>query len=495
MIHDIIRNAVYYIESFLKRPYWAIVPFLVALAAGVTVIFMMPRVYQSEALLMIETTQPSSTLMPATIASEHLRFVEQRILARDKLLALAEKFDLYPGLRQEMSDTKLADLVRKQIFIQTVAAEPSDRYAGTNAMRIAVIYTDPELAADTASEIVSMIIEENRRLRVQRAQEVSQFLTREVSEMKANMDAREQVWNAYLEANADALPARVQSIDNELQEKDRELTDVDRSLSTLGQELSLIEAELRLGMQRNVSDERDRTQLAELESELAAKSLTFSAAHPEIRTLTTRVEAIRKKIEDGASTSGQAASHRMSPELALLAERVSISKARYEALQEQRARIVERISQLRSTAQRAPAVQVQLESIERERETLQRNLDDMNSKLSTARVGERLELDDTTAHVQIVEKPEVPRYPSGMSRTRMLGLVLGAAFVCAFVGLYLGDTMQRTVRGTFDLKDSLAGTTLVVIPQWTADTKRRSVVEATLDSIAPPVQQDRPATI
>jgi len=72
-------------------------------------------------------------------------------------------------------------------------------------------------------------------------------------------------------------------------------------------------------------------------------------------------------------------------------------------------------------------------------------------------------------------------------------MVLVGAIACAFGGLYLGDTMQRTVRGTFDLKESLAGSTLVVIPQWSADTKRRSVVEATLDSIAPPVHQERSA--
>ncbi len=494
MIHDILRNALYYLESFVKRPYWAIIPFLLALVAGVAVIFVMPRVYQSEALLMIETTQPSTTsLVPTTIVSEPLRFVEQRVLARDKLLALAEKFDLFPGLRDTMSDTKLAEMVRKQIFIQTVSAEQSDRYAGTNAMRIAVLYPDPDLAAATASEIVSMIIEENRRLRVQRAQEVSQFLAREVEQLRANMEARETEWKAYIEANGDALPGRVQSLDNELQEKDRELADIDRSISTLEQELRLIEAELRLGLQRSATDERDRTQLAELEAELATKSMSYSSSHPEIRALTARVEALRQKIAESATAVGERAPHQMSPELALLSERVAIAQARHEALLDQRARIVERISWLRATAQRAPSVQAQLEAIERERETLQTTLNDMTAKLSTARVGERLELDDTTAHVQIVEQPEVPRYPSGMSRTRMLGLVLAGALACGCAGLYLGDTMQRTIRGTFDLKDTLAGSTLVVIPHWTPETKRRAVVEATLDhNIAPPFQE-RPA--
>jgi uncharacterized protein involved in exopolysaccharide biosynthesis len=341
--------------------------------------------------------------------------------------------------------------------------------------------------------MVSLITEENRRLRVQRAQEVSQFLSREVDEMKASLETREQVWEEYLKANADALPARVQSIDNELQEKDRELADLDRSISTLDQELRLIEAELRLGMQRGETDERDRQQLSELEAELATKSLTYSSTHPEIRTLTLRVDALKQKLANQSPRTEDVAPHQLSPELALLSERVAISKARYEALVEQRAKIVERISWLRSTAARAPSVEAQLDAMERERESLQRNLDDMMGKLSTARISERLELDDTTAHVQIVEKPEIPRYPSGMSRTRMLGIVLVGAIACAFGGLYLGDTMQRTVRGTFDLKESLAGSTLVVIPQWSADTKRRSVVEATLDSIAPPVHQERSA--
>lgn len=484
MINDLLRNTIYYLESFRARPLWAIVPAVVALAAGVAVIFSLPRGYDSEALLMIETYQSSSSLVPTTVASEQLQFVEQRVLAREKLLELASQFDLFPDQRQVMSDTMLAQLVRQHIRIHTVASEPSERYAGTSAMRIGFRSETAAQSSAVTAQLVKMIIDENLRLRIQRATDMSQFLDREAQDLTGRLAVREREWRAYLEANVEAMPERIQSLGNELQDRERELSEHSQAISALDQEMRLLEAELRLGRQRPATAALDRAHLAELEAELATKSVTYSSEHPEIRALMQRIDSQKQRIARESAQSGPIASQELSPELALVSERIAIGKQRQEELEGRRLQTMERIAALRSTIAKAPSVQARLEAIERERESMQRAVDEMNGKLATARISERLERDGSTAHVQVIEHPETPRYPTSPSRTRLLALALAGSFAVGLVGLYVGDNMQRTIRGTFDLQNALAGSTLVVIPYWSPETGKRSIIDVALDRIA-----------
>lgn len=492
MINEFLRIAVYYVDAFLRRPLWAIGPALLTVAVGMAVILVLPRTYQSEALLLIEAPQSSPTsLLPATVASEQLQFIEQRVLARDKLLALAERLDLFAEQRSAMSQSKLAQLMRQHILIHSVASEPSERYSGTTSMRVAFQAPTPEQASAAVSALVDMIIEENRGQRLQRITEMTTFLDREVADMSQTMSSREADWQRFFEENANAMPARAQSLDSELQERDRELTGLDQSIATLDQELRLLEAELRLGRQRPETAVRDREQLAELESELATRAVTYSPAHPESRALSQRIEGLRQKIASYSQSAGDDAV--LSPDLALVAERVDIARARHASLVERRAEMTERIGWLRTVLASAPAVQAQLEAIERERETLQRNLDEMRGRLSTARVGERLEQDNATGHVQILERPETPRYPASPNRTQLMLLLAAAAAAVGAGGVYLGDSLRSTVRGTFDLATPLAGSTIVVVPQWSPAEARRSVRQAIVDRIAALFGIDRPA--
>ena len=494
MINDLLRNAIYYAEAFRRRPYWTVVPGLAVLVVSIAVIFSLPRSYDSEALLMIETPQASSSLVPTTVAGEQLQFVEQRVLAREKLLEVAAQFDLFPGLRDTMSDTMLAELVRKHVTIHTVAGNPTDRYSATSAMRVSFRYETAEQAAAVTAELVRLIIAESRGLRIQRATEMAQFLEREAQNLQDRFQAREREWQAYIETNSAAMPERIQGLEGELQEKERELATQAQAISTLEQEMQLLEAQLRLGQQRPATATRNHEQLAELEAEFAAKSVIYSSEHPEVRALTQRIEGLKARIARDTENAASSPRGELSPELALVAERITIGRQRLEQLLTRRDETTARITALRKTIAEAPGIQSRLEAIQRDRESLQRAVDDMNGRLATARTSERLERDEATAHVQVIERPEAPRYPTSPGRTRLLLLALAGSLACGLGGLYLSDALQKRIRGTFDLEHALAGTTLVLIPRWTADGERQSLWDRVLDRIAGVTPNDRPVS-
>ena len=70
------------------------------------------------------------------------------------------------------------------------------------------------------------------------------------------------------------------------------------------------------------------------------------------------------------------------------------------------------------------------------------------------------------------------------NRKRLFLLAIAAALGAGMGGIYLGDSLQRTIRGSFDLRNALAGSTLVMIPDWQPETQSRKLVDVILDWLA-----------
>lgn len=473
-MNEIVRNINYYIEVAIRRPLYFILPAAAILVAGAVFMFNMSRNYYSEGLLSMEFQPMPSTLVNPTVANERLQLIEHRLLTRESLLSLAEKFDLFPEARATLPKVKVAELVRSHLVLNTMVAEATAHYGGSATIRIGFNYDDPQTAATVAKELTDRIIGEHRRVRVARAAEAVEFLGREVKKLSTRMVAREAEWTRYLTANQDALPNRVPAVLVELQAKGQELTAIEQSISALNAERSLLEGQLRLGIEQSSPPSRARTQLVAVQEEIAQKSLTYSPTHPELVAL--KQKAVELEIQVGKEKPGEAsdlptnAQVSSLPEgLALIAEQVSNTGIRRDSLKDHRQRLVARIAELNASVARAAEVEAQYDAIRAEKESLLRSLQDMTNRYETARLGERLEQSETASPIELIETPDVPVYSTNSRRVAVI-VVLGLAGLAGLAGIYLGDAMRKTVRGAFDLEELLQGRALVLIPDW--DPKR-----------------------
>ena len=491
MINEIIRNALYFIDLALRKPLYGLLPALLVVLGGAYFIFTMQRPYQSDALLLLQFQQIPTTLVSPTVSNDRMQFIEQRILSRKNLLTLADNHKLFPDLAPTMPRSQLAGLVRNQVNLNIQLVDGVDRSATTGTVRIGFQYADPKIAAAVVSDLVAQIIEENRRLRISQASETARFLTGEVANLAQRFEQRSQVWKKYVEENGAAHPARVPALLIELQAKEQELASLDRSILTLNEEIRVYEAQIRNGLERTTPTARLIAQLRTVEAEIATKSLTFSSAHPEIRGLKQHLDDLKAQIAaippTAPSTLQLDPGQEVPPELALASERLSGARPQQMQAVAQRGELAGRIEELRATIAKAPEVLAQITAQEAEKVSLQRTLDDMQAKLDAARLGERLEVGDGAFQIEVIEDPDVPVRPGGPRRAFVaLGVCLAAAAAAA-AGIYVAHLLDRTIRGTFDLADTLAGETLVVVPQWSP---KKHVAKAFRD---PPLPRAGPA--
>jgi uncharacterized protein involved in exopolysaccharide biosynthesis len=90
-----------YAAAVLRRFTVALVSFVVVFVGGVYIAYSLPAMYRSTAIISIEQQDVSPDLVEMagiTYADEQIQRVGQRVMSSDSLVAIIEKYDLYPEL-------------------------------------------------------------------------------------------------------------------------------------------------------------------------------------------------------------------------------------------------------------------------------------------------------------------------------------------------------------------------------------------------------------
>jgi uncharacterized protein involved in exopolysaccharide biosynthesis len=247
----------YYLGLIKRRLPYFLVPFVLVLLLGGAVIYLWPAQYFSEGKILVQSQQIPTELVRPTVTSaaqERIQVIEQRTMTRDILLAIVDKFKLFPERRALMSPTQLVELMKKSIKIQPVTDSLS--FARGNSQNPTIIFTvgfeysDPQNAARVANELVTRILDLDLRDRTSRASDTTKFLTREVQRLQAENSA------------IDAKMALVR--------------------------LSPVRSSSR------TNPDQTPSQLAQLRAELAQKSAVYSDRNFQIQALKRQIEALEK---------------------------------------------------------------------------------------------------------------------------------------------------------------------------------------------------------
>jgi len=176
----------------------------------------LPREYETFATIQIE--QPSIQTREGTRGSlnadmlQKLQIVEQRVMARDNLLAIIDKFGLYRNT--DLSDLQKVDLLRRAARVQHIT-DPQLRWRqdiSPSALLVSVRMTDPVLAANVANELVNNVLAAEAESRAARVRETLDFFDGEERRIGAAITALEAEIAEFKRQNAVILPGGVESL-------------------------------------------------------------------------------------------------------------------------------------------------------------------------------------------------------------------------------------------------------------------------------------------
>ena len=208
--------------ALLRRRIWVILA-VVCLGCFGAVSFALSRdkVYEAVAVAEIEDAQvvdaPSNPRMTQSQPGRQVQLIEQRIMARDNLLAVMQKYDLFND-DPEMSVVERVYNMRQSARVDQVRgnAQPWQTDIPPSAITITVRLSDPQAAADVANELLTSVItqtEEQTRARVDAA---LSFFDDEVARLSAEIEEAEAELADFKRQNTDALPEAVASLRDQL---------------------------------------------------------------------------------------------------------------------------------------------------------------------------------------------------------------------------------------------------------------------------------------
>ena len=191
------QGLAFYLSIIRRRWAYFLIPFAGVLSVGTLIALLLPPLYRSEAKILVQSQQiPLDLVQPTVTASaeERIQVITQRIMTRNRLKAIVDKFQMFPRWRGSVSDTDLVDLMRARTSITPVALSLTGsrkRVTSTMAFTVGFEYENPQIATRVANELVTLILNEDVRARKSRASETTKFLAEEVERLEQEQFALE----------------------------------------------------------------------------------------------------------------------------------------------------------------------------------------------------------------------------------------------------------------------------------------------------------------
>ncbi|MEQ9489411.1 MAG: hypothetical protein RIM72_10510 [Alphaproteobacteria bacterium] len=242
------------IIGIVKRRYlFFVIPFALLSPIAVAVAVLLPPIYQSSGLILIESPQISQAIVAGNIGSaaqERVEVIRRRVMTRANLLGIAEKYHVFTKeALKKMSSTDVVNAVRNSLSVEFISAG-SRRNQATIAFKVSFDHRNPRIAARVANELVTLFMNENVRSRTQIATETTEFLNQEAEKLERQLIEIEDKIAQYKQQHSGALP---ENLDIQMQMRERleeQIRRIEREIIGYEEELRFLEVEIRAAQVR-----------------------------------------------------------------------------------------------------------------------------------------------------------------------------------------------------------------------------------------------------
>lgn len=475
----------YYWQLLRRRIPMIIILTTIGSALGISIAMTLPATYESQAVLIVESEQIPDELAASTVRtseSEALQIIRQRILSREVLLDLANSLDIYDGRDDMSADRKVADL-RQRITINTQGGAGRRGARDATIVRVGFAAPSARLAADTANELVTLILQENVDMRTAVARQTLDFFVQETERLEQDLDTVSGQILSFKEENLQSLPDSLDFRRNQQNQLIERLSRLERDQVALqdrrAQLVILFETtgrtEFNANRRPSVSRQvlrPEEVELNDLRAEYARLSAVLSENNPRMQVLQNQIRAAEAAVAGlpEQTPADQENDEVRSVEMSLFDIQLADIDAQIAYIDEQKAEVQTRLDALSETIAATPGNAVTLASLERTYENLQRQYNEAVSNRARAETGSIIESLSRGQRITAVEQAVAPERPSSPNRPMIATAGMAAGFGLGLAIFVLLELLNRAIRRPQDLQNALGidafGTVPYMTTQW-----------------------------
>lgn len=462
-----------YIEILLRRKWYIIIPFILFSIGSVLLAKSLPDIYRAYTLILVQPQKIPSRYVTPTVEEdieERLRTIREQILSRTTLEKVVNEFNLYPELRKTKPIEDVINMMRNRIEVKVQKSQ---------VFSISYEDRDPVVAMKVANRLAFLFIEENLKLREERAEGTIEFLKRELERVKKKLAEQEKniaefrskhlgVLPEQLEANLrtlDRLQLQLQTNTEALRAAEEAKRQLQRLILTRRDTISTSPEEITTEAPTPLALDRLKALLAEL-------TLKYTEKHPDVIRLKNQIAKLEKQLQQSSSetSSEETEIPQEQPTNLPLPREIQNEivrlNAEIEKLKEERQNLLKTIAEYQRRVEITPKVEKEYQDLIRGYEVLREEYQSLLEKKLDAELAANMEKAQKGEQFRILDPAKVPEKPYKPNRFKIvflgIALGLGAGVGLAFLMEFYIDTSFYRVE---DLETFTELPVLALIPK------------------------------
>jgi polysaccharide chain length determinant protein (PEP-CTERM system associated) len=436
-----------YARDIWRRRWYAVGVAWAICLLGWIVVSRMPNMYDSSARVYMNADEALTPLLRGIA-------VESDIDARlDRMQrTLLSTVNMKKLIRMTDLDSRVKDNADRDAMVAQLQKNIVVKLQTRNLFTISYSDTDPQLAKDVVSNVLSLFMESSAGESRTDIDSAQRFLQTEIDRLETQLREAERKKSEFQTRYYDLLPnaenggsrleearADVQKITEDLNDSIAERDSLQKQLDAQ-QQYETVEKVIQAPAGNEGLSTGPQERLAQLKTQLETARATLKDKHPVIIALQHQIDAAEKAVAESQSTSksgkktGPTAQNIANPVYLEMARQLSEKETKIASLRRRLVSAEEQRDKIEDEARRAPTVGAEYLNLDRDYEVVKKNFEELLARRESAQIAENADKKGDKIDIKTIDTPEVPTMPSSPNRPLFLSMVL-AAGVVAGVGI------------------------------------------------------------
>ena len=493
-----VKSAQDFLALLVRRKWWVIAPF-VSLSCIVAVLTKeLPKLYVSQSLVLVKPRDVPENFVMDLISGttqQRLRSIQQTVMSRNNIVAILSEFKSRLPEFDALNMDEAVEKMRHQVDVQFDMVPDSRGIMAITSFRILFEHRNPAVAKDIASKLTTLFIEQDSRTRETHVYGTTEFLATEHQKRRQELAASDEKVKILKSAYPFGLPEQYASnqgaLDHYNNEKRANLDAINRARTqkhNLEQVMALVPEFIPYQTPTPTRTLTETEQLIEqyrkAKDELADLTERYppGSKMPEIQVASIRVERLKEKIkippeeleaamkpkpapEEGRAPTGKT----INPVYLNLQNQLRELETESQIRQKDTARIESDIRKYTGRVEKTPEVELKLRDVLRENSDLHAKYEDLDQKLTAARLSESLEQRQRGDQFMVLDAANFPIEPSKPNKWGILFVGFAMCLALSIAMAFIVDVVRQRVWTQSEVEAFWGVPVMVDIPEIITD--------------------------
>jgi len=464
---------------------------LSALSVGIFIYLTTPKVYQSTASIIYQQQKINPSKLSQDEEKridEMVNTVTQQVTSRTSLEKIIQEFNLYPEMREEMP---IEDVIGK---MRTEHIRISVQRTKGNVFTVSYQGPEPRVVMRVTNALASKFIEENLRVREERATETTSYVQDELRMSKESLDKKDALMRDYKLKYFNEMPDQRLSNMARLTTLEQKLQATQSNIHTLEQTRLLVSEQLASQRGRSTGSSSisvgASNDLSEAKKNLQGLKARYTPDHPAVKRAESQVQQLEQDAASRPATNRNISTNEKTmvappSSKGAIAGDYTIQLKEIELnlknLRNESEDIQNQIKTYQGWIDTTPIREAEWVALTRDYNELRKYYDALLAQSLTASAAESIEMRQKGSQFKLVDPAYLPEKPmqGNFLKIIMIALFLGVAGgLGSVLGIDLMDTSFKNVQEleTFLNIPVTCALPLIVLEAEKKQEKRKNII-------------------